>query len=82
MLLGLNNILAAYPDKSAEAICTFAYCEGPGKEVLLFQGKTKVCFVAHLLKMKGIHAKYGYVLVVGENSPSTGPGGFRMGRSV
>ncbi|KAF8430484.1 inosine triphosphate pyrophosphatase, partial [Terfezia claveryi] len=38
---GLNNILAAYSDKSAEAICTFAYCEGPGKEVLLFQGKTK-----------------------------------------
>lgn len=25
-------------DKSARAICTFAYCEGPGKEVQLFQG--------------------------------------------
>ncbi|RPB21707.1 Maf/Ham1 [Terfezia boudieri ATCC MYA-4762] len=39
--LGLNNILAAYSDKSAEAICTFACFEGPGKEVLPFQGKTK-----------------------------------------
>lgn len=25
-------------DKKANAVCTFAYCEGPGKEVLLFQG--------------------------------------------
>jgi inosine triphosphate pyrophosphatase len=25
-------------DKKARAICTFAYCEGPGKEVLIFQG--------------------------------------------
>ncbi|RKF62695.1 Inosine triphosphate pyrophosphatase [Erysiphe neolycopersici] len=37
---GLNNLLAAYPDKTAQAVCTFAYCEGPGHEPLLFQGKT------------------------------------------
>jgi Ham1 family len=37
---GLNNLLAAYADKSAEAICTFAYSAGPGEEPLLFQGKT------------------------------------------
>ncbi|ORX59268.1 hypothetical protein BCR36DRAFT_317314 [Piromyces finnis] len=37
---GLNDILAAYEDKSAYALCTFAYCEGPGKEVQLFEGKT------------------------------------------
>eukprot|EP01135_Chromosphaera_perkinsii_P007094 Nk52_evm3s689 gene=Nk52_evmTU3s689 len=37
---GLNNILAAYEDKSAYALCTFAYCEGPGCEPVLFRGKT------------------------------------------
>jgi len=38
---GLNNLLAAYPDKSAHAVCTFAYCEGPGQEPIIFQGRTK-----------------------------------------
>ncbi|KAF7513461.1 hypothetical protein GJ744_008755 [Endocarpon pusillum] len=37
---GLNNLLAAYHDKSADAICTFAFSAGPGQEPLLFQGKT------------------------------------------
>jgi inosine triphosphate pyrophosphatase len=37
---GLNNMLAAYEDKSAQAVCTFAYCAGPGKETLLFEGRT------------------------------------------
>ncbi|KAI1437259.1 inosine triphosphate pyrophosphatase-like protein [Xylaria sp. CBS 124048] len=37
---GLNNLLAAYEDKSAQAVATFGYCEGPGKEVRLFQGRT------------------------------------------
>jgi hypothetical protein len=40
--VGLNNILAAYTDKSADAICTFAYCAGPGAEVLLFEGICEV----------------------------------------
>ncbi|KAK9456556.1 inosine triphosphate pyrophosphatase-like protein [Dipodascopsis uninucleata] len=35
---GLNNMLASYDDKSAQAICTFAFCEGPGHEVKIFQG--------------------------------------------
>ncbi len=26
--IGLNNILSAYEDKSAEAVCTFAYSDG------------------------------------------------------
>jgi hypothetical protein len=38
---GLNNLLAAYDDKTAYAVCTFAYCAGPGEEVTLFQGRTK-----------------------------------------
>ena len=39
---GLNNLLAAYPDKSAQAVCTFAYSEGPGHEPIIFQGRTDV----------------------------------------
>ncbi|KAI0199072.1 inosine triphosphate pyrophosphatase [Astrocystis sublimbata] len=37
---GLNNLLAAYDDKSAQAVATFGFCKGPGQEVLLFQGRT------------------------------------------
>ncbi len=40
---GLNNLLAAYPDKSAQAVCTFGYSPGPGHEPMLFQGITEVC---------------------------------------
>ena len=39
---GLVNMLAAYEDKTAQAVCTFAYCHGPGKEPILFQGRTDV----------------------------------------
>ncbi|KAL8640566.1 MAG: hypothetical protein Q9228_002518 [Teloschistes exilis] len=35
----LNNLLAAYEDKSAQAVCTFAYCEGPGQDPLVFDGR-------------------------------------------
>lgn len=34
-------MLSAYSDKSATAVCTFAYCGGPGEEALLFQGRTE-----------------------------------------
>jgi inosine triphosphate pyrophosphatase len=34
-------MLAGWEDKSAEAVCTFAYAAGPDTEVLLFQGKTE-----------------------------------------
>ncbi|KAI9826870.1 MAG: nucleoside triphosphate pyrophosphohydrolase ham1 [Thelocarpon impressellum] len=37
---GLNNLLAAYDDKSAQAVCTFAYSEGPGHDPIIFQGRT------------------------------------------
>ncbi|KAJ9603243.1 nucleoside triphosphate pyrophosphohydrolase ham1 [Cladophialophora chaetospira] len=36
---GLNNMLAAYEDKTATAVCTFAYCAGPDQEPILFQGR-------------------------------------------
>ncbi|EXJ86479.1 Ham1 family protein [Capronia epimyces CBS 606.96] len=38
---GLNNMLAAYEDKTAFAVCTFAYSAGPGHEPILFQGRTQ-----------------------------------------
>jgi len=38
---GLNNLLAAYPDKGAKAVCTFGYSAGPGHEPILFQGITQ-----------------------------------------
>lgn len=37
---GLNNIISAYPDKSAYAQCIFAYTAGKGQEVLTFVGRT------------------------------------------
>lgn len=35
---GLVKMLEGFEDKGARAICTFAYCAGPGEEVKLFQG--------------------------------------------
>lgn len=37
---GLNRMLAGFEDKSAYAQCTFAYCEGPGHEPVVFVGRT------------------------------------------
>ncbi|KAJ6784864.1 hypothetical protein PWT90_00884 [Aphanocladium album] len=38
-LEGLNNLLAAYSDKTADAVCTFGFSEGRGKKPILFQGR-------------------------------------------
>lgn len=38
---GLHRLLDGWEDKSAEAVCTFAYAAGPGADVQLFQGKTQ-----------------------------------------
>jgi len=35
---GLNKLLVGFEDKSAYAICNFAYCEGPEAEPILFKG--------------------------------------------
>ncbi|RLV89960.1 Inosine triphosphate pyrophosphatase [Spathaspora sp. JA1] len=40
-LQGLVQMLSGFEDKSANAICTFGYCQGPGFEVKLFQGITE-----------------------------------------
>eukprot|EP00967_Tisochrysis_lutea_P066541 scaffold86684_cov22-Tisochrysis_lutea.AAC.1 len=37
---GLNNLLAAYEDKSAYAHCVFAFCAGPDQNPVTFDGRT------------------------------------------
>jgi inosine triphosphate pyrophosphatase len=38
---GLNKLLAAFEDKSAYAQTVVAFCSGPGKDVVIFDGRTK-----------------------------------------
>lgn len=42
---GLNKMLDGFEDRTAEAVCTFAFCRGPGEEPILFQGRTEVRLV-------------------------------------
>lgn len=35
-------MLDSFDDRTAEAVCTFAFCSGPGAEPILFQGRTEV----------------------------------------
>ncbi|CAN0875660.1 Inosine triphosphate pyrophosphatase [Linum grandiflorum] len=39
---GLNNLLMAYEDKSAYALCAFSFALGPDVEPITFVGKTPV----------------------------------------
>jgi inosine triphosphate pyrophosphatase len=41
---GLNNLLMAYDDKSAYALCVFSFAIGPNSEPITFSGKTLVSF--------------------------------------
>lgn len=43
---GLFDLLYKFEDKTAQAICTFGYCAGPGQEVQLFQGIQEGTIVA------------------------------------
>ena len=45
-IIGLNNLLKAYEDKSAYAMCIFSLALGPEEEPITFVGKTPVrcCF--------------------------------------
>lgn len=40
---GLNKLLHSHDDKSADAVCTFAFSAGPEAEPLIFQGRLEVC---------------------------------------
>lgn len=43
---GLYNILAAYSDKSATAVCTLAFCPAPHADPVLFTGRCEGVIVA------------------------------------
>jgi len=36
---GLNTLLDGFPTRKATALCTFAFCGGPGHEPILFEGR-------------------------------------------
>lgn len=38
---GLYKLLDGWEDKSAEAVCTFAYTDNENEKVILFQGRTE-----------------------------------------
>lgn len=59
----------AYEDKSAQAVCTFAYCEGPGHEPLLFEGRVNVSLLHDLVGSKND-------TVQGRIVPARGPSTF------
>lgn len=48
-LEGLNKMLDGFEDRTAEAVCTFAFCRGPGAEPILFQGRNEVKPLSHYL---------------------------------
>ncbi|EFN69846.1 Inosine triphosphate pyrophosphatase [Camponotus floridanus] len=43
---GLYKMLDGWEDKSAEAVCTFAYCSGTDARVFIFQGRTQGTIVS------------------------------------
>ena len=38
----MHKMLDGFEDKSTQAVCTFAYSEGPGHQPIVFQGRTDV----------------------------------------
>ena len=49
---GLNKLLYPYADKSAEAVCTFAFSAGPAMEPMIFQGRLQVCLSIDLREIE------------------------------
>lgn len=47
MFAGLYKLLAGFEDKSAWALCTFAFCAGKEEPVQLFRGITEVSMFIH-----------------------------------
>ena len=43
---GLNRMLVGFEDKSAYALCTFAFSKGPGEDPVVFAGRTEGRIVA------------------------------------
>lgn len=47
--IGLNTLLQGFPTTAATALCTFAYSPGPGREPILFEGRTE----GHIVPPRG-----------------------------
>ena len=76
---GLNKLLAGHEDKSAKAVCTFAYCKGPGEEPILFQGVTEVCLPKRrrcALEYRNCRIPANILLEQGKIVPARGPAKF------
>ncbi|KAJ3988337.1 inosine triphosphate pyrophosphatase-like protein [Lentinula detonsa] len=52
---GINKMLVGFESKKAWALCTFAYCAGPGSEPIPFEGRTD----GTIVPARGI-AKFGW----------------------
>ena len=63
----------AYEDKTAQAVCTFAYCEGPGFEPLVFEGRVNVS-----LELPNTHKPFLTCVSKGRIVPARGPTNFGM----
>lgn len=60
-LEGLNKMLDGFENRTAEAVCTFAFCRGPGSEPILFQGRTQVRdYLIDDLRRVGLNEISGY----------------------
>lgn len=46
---GLNNLLMAYEDKSAYALCAFSFSHGPGAEPRTFLGKLRYVHLSFVI---------------------------------
>ncbi|KAJ9642908.1 nucleoside triphosphate pyrophosphohydrolase ham1 [Coniosporium tulheliwenetii] len=55
----LHKMLDGFEDKSTQAVCTFAYCEGPGHEPIIFQGRTDVSLQLRTVVVRVIHTSQG-----------------------
>lgn len=54
-------MLEGFADKSAQAVSTLGYCEGPGHEPVLFQGRTDGTIVRPRGTLRyGWHASFEY----------------------
>lgn len=59
----------AYEDKSAQAVTTLAFCEGPGHEPILFEGRANV-------SLEVLESQTGLIMMQGRIVPARGPTNF------
>ncbi|OQE23125.1 hypothetical protein PENSTE_c009G10017 [Penicillium steckii] len=68
---GLNKLLYSHTDKTAEAVCTFAFTTGPTIDPIVFQGRLKVC-LSSLYRNSQFH-RLTIACIEGSNRVCKGP---------